>query len=1614
MPVVWCTDPNSVNNKPTAFALHGIQLQGNVTERQVLALRELVNAAAEGRLILPSDGTFMLLDSGISIESSIVKDSSTSASRSSSLPISGTTKCSSSVASTTMLAEMSNKENIDINGENDINDGQRQLKNTYILMPVTTTAQKNSISLTTLTPPTSMACTPTLELDEQPNFQLEPKYSTFTPPPQMSDEEDILYEFLCCAKCMNDPSTSRCSSMVGTEIQQRKTQSQQLLQRLLKSCERYSIRQREKHSSSINTPRSNSNNNNSNSKTNEQHQMYDPKYNIANKYTRRYQRKHCNMSAATIARNRHHNNRHKLPMQSVKIFHNRNHACINGSGGNSVASTRSTRCNSAGGDSVVSFSSVGLKKPTSATTNTSNCSCNINTSRSDNGNNISICCGKMTKAPKKIPLVVNQQSSALHLPLYATVNKTNGKTKMTMDLSASEQPSKVVTVNAIVHEPPLCKVLIQNRTRGVVEHVARQRKIGAVHGGLQETVQIELESFGQSIKNQLNKSTNCDIVMNSLPEIKDLISFEDDDNNGGNSCNNDNSINNNEQIQKSDDNRSKTYTCDTSSQIVDLLSQPNIDLPAVSKDSIEGLSANKSPPPSRSNASSRKTSFDSTCTISSMDSGFIEMQNKLENPLQTSSHPTLFSIFNNMTPTNSSDQQGQGGEKIARLNYKECLTQSRNRRKSYEEFKAMFANSNIETQSPSTSYLADNNILSENKLSMRRKSNLDPKNVYGKDMCNEPGHQQLGITSSHQHQKENQTEIQTTGSTTTTTIPTLNGLESISEQPTLPTMVLDTEQTLVDLSSAIDVTFHDGAVSSNDKPDFPNEFDVNAVPGTNEMDTGGIRSSCCDSYECGGNTVHCKSNVCCLPSAQDVTNSNNCDTSNTTTDILRKNSDFLSTILDRQLMAKEKEKAHMRRKSYEEFKRLVRECEKNTDNNHIAAANDNTTTTPHFKRQNSKNRKSYAQFLLMRRNSNSKDHNHERQKKKVSTSEAINDTHKTKLELQPVAGQAPEINHGSANYRHNFKIYDKLVYGTIYDIIQRKNDIYNLTCQRYDKYMTYGTIYEILHRKSSQSSPLPSSHSYNGLHSEKFFQRKSLSAILEKDIFSPKEKNTKSDLEKSKKSCMIYDIIQKQKIEQESNMLVKLHTSAPGNTDDKLHSNVCESTSVTNDTTKSLPPVLNIDVKNVNKEVVPITAMNVAYKYGTIYDILQGEKLDSSHESGTTTQQKLMHQHQTKNLVNNRFVVSKIDEPLTENESKIKNQKTPSLERDTEEKGDYIKSSLKVSKPNKMRRLSNMLSYMGGDTKSCDKSNTNSDNKNAEQYHSKDIILQSTLLPLDSEELYARIIAKKRENVVGESTGNIGHIQKSNSLDTISTAVIISPPASPSPPRPRRSLKQHKCLLPDQQKEKQLPLVKKLSLDNSLSAEDRSTTATDKDFKLRRWSNQSPLKCNCDFITLSSNSNSNTSSFSPTQNQCNSWEVSIKMTGNCNCLETLTSAISSNSNNNISTNNNNSTNTISCNSSGVIEAYKTEMPSNNTLIPSSSTFTPAGSSCAQPMRNTCTVHSETVCHCLAKQNITNTPTTTVITTSTASSNGNSKISAKKGKSRRLSEFTRGEFLNEKP
>lgn len=67
LPVVWCADQNSVDKKPTAFALQGIHLQGNINEHHVLAVRELITAASEGRLLLPAAGGVVVLNCGGSL-----------------------------------------------------------------------------------------------------------------------------------------------------------------------------------------------------------------------------------------------------------------------------------------------------------------------------------------------------------------------------------------------------------------------------------------------------------------------------------------------------------------------------------------------------------------------------------------------------------------------------------------------------------------------------------------------------------------------------------------------------------------------------------------------------------------------------------------------------------------------------------------------------------------------------------------------------------------------------------------------------------------------------------------------------------------------------------------------------------------------------------------------------------------------------------------------------------------------------------------------------------------------------------------------------------------------------------------------------------------------------------------------------------------------------------------------------------------------------------------------------------------------------------------------------------------------------------------------------------
>uniref|UniRef100_A0A1A9UK10 Uncharacterized protein n=1 Tax=Glossina austeni TaxID=7395 RepID=A0A1A9UK10_GLOAU len=1390
MPVVWCSDPKSINNKPIAFALHGIQLQGNVTEKQVLALRELVNAAAEGRLILPSDGTFMLLESGISIESSIVKNSK--------LSIGG------------------NKENIDRNNAMNLNAAKvsENLKKAYLIMPMKTVTCNNANVPST--PPTT---TPYSAFKK--DFPLEPKYSTFLEPPVCAEGE-ILYEFLCCAKCMNEGHRSRCTTKQSTPnfANNRKAQFQTLLQRYLKSRER-------SYAHSRNTLLNDSLNGKGNgSQVNDLQQLVYPAFTIANKHARRYQRKHCNISAANIMRNRH-NNRHKLSMQSVKAFHNRNACPITGGGGG---------CGGRGDGGGGGVLTNGLRK------------------------------AKTTATISKIsPLVlsntVDQQPSSSPPPtstlaLYATVNKELTNVEKTILMTSSARPSVEIARNSKVDmkvkykkNNDITETCAVKKTKSVNKQ--RQRKIGAVIGSLQDTVENEL-GMGKGNFRKERGQIICDIMdtMDATsgcpsPIIKDLISFEDiEETTTTNSAN----------LMSFASN-----SCDNN-QSVDLLSRPNEDLPraVAAIEPFETIIArnvnttNTSPPPARSNSSSRKTSFDSTCTISSMDSGFIEMQNKTESTFQT--HPSLSSIFNNLIVSSNGDNvlnptrlqttdNEIGSEKIARLNYKECLTQSRNRRKSYEEFKALF----VTTETAHTdSYTA------ECKSQVRRKNYQELRKMLEKEV-------QCEISLSQPISEDIENPM---------TASTTKALESISEQETAAVtltkacaIIPTTQVKATNLTEQKNANLNFNCNRDDGKPDLVNEF--NAVPGTSDTTTNTTIPVDNDN----------KVDIAVVDTLALTTNrvTTTTTTSSNTTNILRKNSDFLAKILDNHSMTKEKEKAQTRRKSYEEFKRLVRECETTSSSEKQAA----DMVTP-FKRQNSRHRKSYGSFLLTRRNFLKTNDQSKKAASDAAPTSQGNDTiaepKTAALQLQPRSLVSNvKANSPNAAYKRNLKIYDKL----------------------------------------QQQENKPPNEEHN-------------------------DANNK-------------DIIQQ--------------------------------TTATN-------------TNNSATAVVP------TYKYSTIYDILQEEKSDA-----TATELIATTSNEAKKLIKgkNRFVVSRINESsskLNEIPAKVVNE---TANKNALKSVTTSDNTTKSTKSNKMRRLSNMLSYSildtlsgGNHAKYDSKAQEMKIQGNSREYSGKRSTHNlSNLIPLDSDELYTRIAAKRR-GITG------GQIVKANSLDAISTAVTISPPLSPTPTRRIAAFTQ-------------LCAVKKLSYANI--AENKSccsSSAKVKDLpKLRRLSNQmSPPHCFCqpandhdddddDIIADISNTLEFTFLPKPAIPSCSSAPSTVDLIHDCCCDQTF-----------IKTNENmkslrNTDNIMGSYVGGVIEAA-TAAAVTSQQITCCATHSLTGKVADQcpclASRSNCpnSSLSSTIVACNSKT--LNTTTTTAAIT----------VAAKKGKSRRLSEFTRGEFLNEKP
>ncbi|XP_032591396.1 probable GPI-anchored adhesin-like protein PGA55 isoform X2 [Drosophila grimshawi] len=1377
MPVVWCTDPNSVNNKPTAFALHGIQLQGNVTEKQVNALREMVNAAAEGRLILPSDGTFMLLDSGLSIESSILANAG------------------KETASNGSPNDAGHLDNNNINGSsgNNNNNNNKNHKNTYILMPVsnktaTTATTAASVAATTTS---NGQCTPEAiaAAAAQLEFLLEPKYSTLTPPSsppsslaETEPGDEILYEFLCCAKCMNEQRAGH----NGTCASRR-------LQRFLRHC------------SSNNSNGGSSNNSHNNNEVSELLLDLDPVCSIASKYARRQQQqRHKQLATISmgIARNRHSNSRHhhhgKLAMHSVKIFHNR-----------STYTTLNGACTA----------SVGVPTTTTTTTSTTT----------------------------TIPSDSNSNSS----PTLATA-ATRASVRLA---SASLSVTAALSTSQLSNGTPLYAIVSKKRD-AIVENYEKNNNT------------INQNTNNNSSNNNNSNSNNNNIMLAAVPEepitlttatVEDLISFEDDD------------IVEHQQNASLANLAAATTTtaninCDSQNSQVDLLCAPNDSAEEAALVSLQATPPPTPPKPNSpgSNNSSRKTSFDSTCTISSMDSGFMEMQNKLD-------------------ALAAAAATSANGEKIARRNYKECLTQSRNRRKSYEEFKAMFAES---TQSSEA--LA--------RLTRRRCSALQ-----------------------EQQQPVDTTVEVAPAAAATTAMPV-----AADDATTATTITSNSNNTVMTTLASIS---EQETTNNNSKPDCVNEFATTAATTTaDEMDTG-----------------------------DDLTTTSATTVATATTEAMRKNSDFLSQILDQQLAAKEQRaKAHKRRTSYEEFKRLVREIDAGDIGQQqltlecqlVDTPTAATTTIPTsaitspLKRQNSRQRKSFASYFLPRRNSTNKE---------PKTETETENEPQQEQQLQAYAKMAARNNSccssvsSSATYKRNFKIYDKLVYGTIYDIIQRKNDIYQLTYQKYDKYMTYGTIYEILHRKST---PMQGSNSLTTGSNDKW-QRKSLSSILERDTTATTTTTTAVQMHKS--NDVIYDIIQKQQQKREMEEQRRLQQ--------QLMQEQHQQDATT-------------DANNL--------VTHITHKYGTIYDILQGEKLEASDEAANIAA--------SNSVTTTRFIVSHVDEPQQQQlHVAASNNVLSAPPTAAAAAAATTETPQQASKCSKMRRLSNILSY----SKSNNSHNNpphyvanidNSENMVKQQQQQQQqqakrsqakrrVGVSNLLLPLDSEELYTRIIAQQRRagsNIKNSISSNSSSdadchgasLIKSNSLDAISMSVAVSPPATPSPPRPRRSLKQHKCLHQQQQQQHQQqrqqqdnllpPLMKKHSLDNCLTVPKQPQ---------RRWSNQMLLKCTCQTFEepRSSHNHSNNNNIS-----------------HCICPTT--------------------------------PPLPLPLPPALSVIEKSRSLPTACS-------HTCVNLMAAVAGCAESNSKTVTATTAPTTNNTKTTTSTAPI--KKGKSRRLSEFTRGEFLNEK-
>lgn len=204
MPVVWCTNPNS-SEKPTAFALQGIQLQGNISDQHVLAVQELIAAASEGRLILPSDGTVVLLDCGVGVGSVVVGNNSSQNQQSTSSAVLCDTLVNTNNLKTSNNLVIHHKAEVHTIREESESEGISNEKS-------------NDVSITKNTK------------------KIKGRNENCDKCEKFERETSQLYEFLCCAKCMSE-GVSRCFS----NGRKRSVNNEKLIAKYLDKTRRHSV-----------------------------------------------------------------------------------------------------------------------------------------------------------------------------------------------------------------------------------------------------------------------------------------------------------------------------------------------------------------------------------------------------------------------------------------------------------------------------------------------------------------------------------------------------------------------------------------------------------------------------------------------------------------------------------------------------------------------------------------------------------------------------------------------------------------------------------------------------------------------------------------------------------------------------------------------------------------------------------------------------------------------------------------------------------------------------------------------------------------------------------------------------------------------------------------------------------------------------------------------------------------------------------------------------------------------------------------------------------------------------------------------------------------------------